>query len=337
MLRCFLSLTLLLSPVLGVADEAEEVKNEVTSEPPAPNEVLDFARLAIKQGRYLQAQELLTTLPAGATAIHREEANYLLAYTLEKNGETVRAHVLYRAGLARWPDGPRSRDALFRLAESGASNGDCSDALKKLRKLSKTKPLTERDHKKIAINKGVCALERNRLSKGLGLIDRTLQHMQANELAYYQAKAHAHLTLFLFEESLQLSFQVNERRQIKRLAKRAQLIGQAERHVIAIVTLEEPEWIVQGLLTLGSAYEATAVDLLAARPPRRLSDEQEVMFRQSLKDQVEILLIKALRHYERGLDVILRLQWSTPHQSSLEQNLQRARQRVENLSSTTPH
>ena len=342
MLRCLLSLTLLLSPRLGLANEAQEaqeaqgtevVSSETDSEPQTATQTLELARLAIKQGRYFQARNLLITLPEPWEPRSREEANYLLAYTFEKNGESERAKLLYDAGLSRWPDGARRRDTLFRLAESSAADGNCYHALRQLKELS-TETLTTRDQHKIAINTGGCWLAQKRTSKGLRLIEQTLEQMQPSELVYYQAKAHAHLTQLLFEESRALSFQVRQRRQLRRLTKRARLIGQAERHVITIVKLEEPEWIVRGLLTLGDAYEQTALALLAARPPRRLSDEQEALFHRALQGQVETLLIKAIRHYERGLDVIMRLQWNTLAKAKLEQQLQRARLRVETLGST---
>ncbi len=333
MLRCFLLLTLLLCPLLGLANETQGAQ-EADSEPQTATQTLELARLAIKQGRYFQARNFLITLPEPWEPRHREEANYLLAYTFEKNGESERAKFLYDAGLSRWPDGARRRDTLFRLAESSAADGNCDHALEQLRQLS-NEALTTRDQHKIAINTGCCWLSLRRTSKGLRLIEQTLQQMQPSELAYYQGKAHAHLTQQLFEDSRSLSFQVRERRQLRRLTKRASLIGQAEQHVIAIVKLKEPEWIVRGLLTLADAYEQTALALLSARPPRRLSDEQEALFRQALQTQVETLLIKAIRHYERGLDVILRLQWNTRVKAKLEQQLQRARLRVETLGSTT--
>ena len=60
----------------------------------------------------------------------------------------------------------------------------------------------------------------------------------------------------------------------------------AEQQVIAIARLGEPEYALAGLVMLGDAYIMLHDDMLAAPVPRRLSDEEEVLYRAELEGRV---------------------------------------------------
>jgi hypothetical protein len=108
------------------------------------------------------------------------------------------------------------------------------------------------------------------------------------------------------------------------LVRRAEHIGAAEQHVIAIVKLREPEYVLAALLAMGDAYDALQVDLVAAPPPRHLTPEQVVLYREALVERGEVLRRKALKYWELGLQEGLSVQWVGPELDGLRARLSAA-------------
>jgi hypothetical protein len=109
----------------------------------------------------------------------------------------------------------------------------------------------------------------------------------------------------------------NGRRAGKRLQARAAQMGAAEQHILAAVRTGEAEHALRGLLLVGDGYVALHAALHGAAPPRRLDAAGQEAFRAALGAQTAVLLQKAWRFYDEGVQLALRVQWQGPPAAEL--------------------
>jgi hypothetical protein len=110
-------------------------------------------------------------------------------------------------------------------------------------------------------------------------------------------------------EARDLALDGGQARQARRLEERAALLHRAEQEVAAAAYLKEPEWALEGLLVLGQGYEDLYDALLASPPPRGLDEEGRLRYREAVRDRARVLLAKAWKHYDEGVNVAARVGW----------------------------
>lgn len=293
---------------------------------PDPPALVHDAALRIEQADYLGARILLNEA-LETTGPHTEEATYLTGVAWELGGQVETAIDTYREVMATWPDGARHDDAEFRLAEATATLGDLPGAIARMEALSTT---TDADALKVGLLLATWRMElepSKRTERDLRLVLATAAEGVAT---FYQAKAHIALATRRVAEAAELTFDVRDRKQARRLDKRGVLILTAEDHVTTAARLEEPEWILEGLLQLGSAYEALGADLLAAKP-KRLSETQRAEYDAIIEEKVDFIWVKAQRHYARGIEMGQRLRWRSDRLDELEASKTAIEARLESL------
>ncbi|MBL8615094.1 MAG: hypothetical protein JNM72_05720 [Deltaproteobacteria bacterium] len=214
-------------------------------------------------------------------------------------------------------------NAQFRRSLCLSDMGEHRAAKRGLRAADREPGVDALGHQKIAVEGGVQALRRGRERRGLPALQAALAALPEGEAPWVRSRALFALVERELAAAAQIQFRGDERAAAA-LVKRAEHIGAAEQHVIAIVKLREPEYVLAALLAMGDAYDALQVDLVAAPPPRHLTPDQVVLYREALVERGEVLRRKALKYWELGLQEGLSVQWVGPELDGLRARLSAA-------------
>ena len=146
--------------------------------------------------------------------------------------------------------------------------------------------------------------------KGTKRITKALAALDAQGESYSWARSRARyaLTRQMLDDARDIELR-GDKRAARSLVKRAEALKAAEQQVVAIARTGEPEYALAGILALGDAYIALHDDLIAAPPPRKLSEEQADLYRQEVAKQASVLRDKAYRFYDEGVGFAVRVQW----------------------------
>lgn len=330
----FLLLSLATANDLAQDPPAPPAAQELTVDEPEPvptNQLMDDAVRRIRLADYEGARLLLDDA-AGREDADIEEILYLRGVSWELDRDYTSALGHYNDGLQRYPTGARAEDFAFRRAEVIGGLGRPDDALGLLEPF--TSSLAQRGHAdqvKIRLVEAIWLAESGKQKIGLKRIAETLEEAGADEVTFYQAKARATVVSIWAAQASALSLDVRERKQVKRLTKRGETLIAIEKQVTTIALLKEPEWVLAGLLTLGQSYEAVGTDLISVSPPRKLDPEVHALYRQAVAERGEVILVKALNHYQKGIDLALRLGWKSRRIGELEQARDSVADQIERL------
>jgi len=288
----------------------------------------------------LARERLQTGDPAGARialdqAIEREGADLdLIAYLRGKSweleddpGQAIR---LYDEGMHQWPTSPLQRDREFRKAEALGTLGVPEEGLEWLHRIH-SRELDPFDRHKYALVEGILTVQAGRTRKGFRILRDVLQELSNEELTFYEAKARATIARAMADQAARLTLDEREKKVQKRLRERALLIDDIKRQVTETGELNEPEWILEGTLVLGDAYQVLGDDLLVHRRPRRLTPKQLEIYEEGVKEKVEKVWVKAVRSYDVGLDMATRIGWESRRVEQLEAARAEVVARIEGL------
>ena len=182
----------------------------------------------------------------------------------------------------------------------------------------------------MSLQRGIAETRAGRVRRGIRRILKALESgsMDRN---WIQAKARLALVRAQTEAAAGLVLKGN-RKAARRLKRRSALIASAEKQAIAMFTLGEPEFALEGLLLLGDAYLALYEDMLEYPPPRSVPKDQREAYREAVAKKAQILRAKAHARYDEGVRVAARTQWV----GSVTQRLVEARDRVTQPPPATP-
>ncbi len=253
---------------------------------------------------------------------------YLEGIAWEFGGDPATAIARYEEGLERWPEGPNTKHRRFRKAEALGTLGSPREALRALRRIRVSR-LDDFDRRKYRLVEGVFLVDLGRSRRGLRRLHRWLERVPEDELTFYQGKARAAIAREWSREAAALDLEVGERRQVRRLEARARLLAAIEALVTEIAHLEEPEWVLEGLLVLGDAYDRIGIDLRAHPRPPSLTSAQLELYEEEIGRRVETVWVKGLRAYQMGLDLAGRVQWEGRRVTALEEAAAELQARLE--------
>ena len=227
---------------------------------------------------------------------------YQMGVAYEFAGEFEVALSAYDQLITEDLSGEYHDDAGFRRGICLEELGRWDEALAQY-KLVPTTGLMGSDLWTIQLARGIADVRTGKQGKGERAIRAALQASQGSDITWMQAKALYTLQDALLLERDQSPLEGSSRRQAKHLVERAVQISDAEAMLAQVVRLEEPEWILKGLLSLGDAYLALHQELIVAPAPRKLDAQQVAMYRAVLEEKGTILLRKAWEAYDQGLVV----------------------------------
>lgn len=273
--------------------------------------------IALRQGGDLAgARALLDAAEPTISDAERPDYHYQRGICEELTGDLVLAENDYRQAIDR--TGGALHDARFRLALVLEAQHRDAEAMRELRLLDGAKGLLPGDEVTLALQRGATQLAMGRRILGERTLARALEaDAGTSERSYMRAKAHAMLARAEGERAARLALDGSERRVVRRLKERGAAIQSIQRHVVAVATLQEPEWVLEAMLVLGDAYAALARDLAASPTPRRLDPSQAEIYRAGLAPHVDSARAKALHCYEQGLSLAGRLRWESPRVGAL--------------------
>ncbi len=234
---------------------------------------------------------------------------YHLAICDELDEDYAAAQAGYETITVAWPELPLARDARYRRAIVLEDMGEHAAASKEIKLLQRSGSWEDRDEMSMALVRGAAELRGGHTRRGIRRVQRALDALQGtDELSWARARARMALAEAQLDAAAAVEIR-NDRKAARRLGKRAELLTAAQDQVIAIATLGEPEYALDGLLALGDAFLALHDDVLAAPPPRSLSPEQVDIFNEELRQEVDVLEVKAFRFYDEGVSLATRLHW----------------------------
>jgi len=327
--RLLALLTLLISASPALADEVDVPVDAVTNEGADPESLIRTAARRMKQGDLDGAELLLDQLDPGSIPVNLAvEADYQRANIRALARDYDQARQLYQGVIDDYPESHRELDARFRVAELTGVLGEPKAALKALRRLGRPRKMEPMDQAKIAFNRAIFTLEAGRERRGRRRFTRALRKHESGLVAYYEAKGWYTLIDAALDRIDDEPLRGSRRRMTRRLTERRQGMQQAEQAIGQAIELQEPEWVLAGLLRLAASYEDLGDDLLAAPEPD-LTPAQLEIYRDELHTQVEQLWVRALAYLDGGADVAERLAWQSDRVRELEQRRARLMQRIE--------
>ncbi|MBW1876944.1 MAG: hypothetical protein JRJ84_01140 [Deltaproteobacteria bacterium] len=292
-------------------------------------ELVELARTRLEGGDY-QGARIALDQALGRGEVDVDLVVYLRGVSWELEGDPAQAIRLYDEGMRQWPISPLHRDRSFRKAEALGTLGVPKEGLEWLHRID-ARELEPLDRHKYELVEGILTVQAGRTRKGLRILRDALHEVTTKELTFYQAKARATIARVLADQAAELTFDKGEKKLVKRLQKRATLIDGIEKQVTEAAELDEPEWVLEGLLTLGDAYQAFGDDLAVHRRPRKLTPEQLEVYEEGVLGKVETVWVKAMRSYDLGLDMATRIGWKSRRVEQLRDARERAVARIEGL------
>jgi tetratricopeptide (TPR) repeat protein len=267
------------------------------------------------EGSRIVAQQAIDRDPAAWG-----RATAAIGASWELAGDPGRAIPVYDSVLMRDPTGPLADHMRLRLAECYGALGDTDAAFARLATLGDPADRAPDDALKIRLLTGIWQLDSGDRKHGLKTLGAALGGAPAGHVTFYQAKARAAIARSLCAQSNELGLVGSQKKQVKLLKQRTDLILAAERQVEASAELEEPEWVMEGLLVLGEAYEHVGDDLIGLPPPPELAanDEAIGIWNETVKKKADVLYTKASVYYDQGIEVSTRLTWTSPRLAKLE-------------------
>jgi len=295
--------------------EPSAISEEPDEEPPLtleevwamqdPTEVLTQAIAFQEVGNREAAMERLRFLEASAPST---AVRFQLGKTLELMEDYDGALASYEAVLYEG-DSPYRHNAAFRRIIVLEDVGRSDESLAAVKQLQSEGDWSEVDAVSLSLAQGISELSSGRTRRGIKHIEAGLAVLsQTSESPWMRARARTALTQTMLDEAASLEL-VGNKKAARRLGKRSALMVAAEQQVIAIARLGEPEYALEGLVLLGDAYIILHDDMIAAPPPRKLSDEEVVIYRAEVEGRVKILSAKAKNYYGEGVKLATRVGW----------------------------
>lgn len=226
---------------------------------------------------------------------------YQLGIAYELSGEYGTAISVYERLMQ---DEAHVLDGGFRRALCLESTGDWDAALRQYRKLPQAQGFDRHDRITLDLALGIAELSAGKEKKGRAMIEEALRASEGtDDVTWIQAKARYALADHALDSARDLSLQGREKRVARSLEGRAFALAEAESHVIQVIQLEEPEWILESMLRLGDGFMELREDMLAVPPPGDLDPELRALYVETLEKRTEVLKLKGYQAYDGGLEV----------------------------------
>ena len=251
---------------------------------------------------------------------------FLLAKNFELEEDYGEALPRYDALVAEDLSPDLDLDVRFRRAvvmddlsrEAGAEPSLGSLARKELKALRRHSALAEGDKARLGLLIGASEIHQGRARRGLRRISRAIRQLDdPSDASWMQARARSALVRELVRNAEHLA--IRGRNDDARLKKRMKLMGDAESQVVAIIQLNEPEYVLEGLLAVADAYIRLYDELVSAPVPGELEGSQVALYKERVLEEAEFLRKKARGFYHKGVLYADHLGWKGQSRDLLEQ------------------
>lgn len=292
----------------------------------APHEQLDGALRRVQIGDYLGARIMAQRHLVDADRGIAYRAHYITGISWELSNQCEPALLAYD-NARRFADSlDQKNDTWFRSGECLGTLGEHRAAVTHLRNIHDLTTPGDKSKKRIVtailkVRKRSNWWTRWRLRKAISKPKDTAP-------GFYLAKGHIVLAHADIVRADKLPITGRQRKMKRALTKRAKLVANAEAHTVATVALKEPEWILEGLLTLAYASES-AGDALLNSPIPRLSDEQREAYRAIIGKRVETMWTRSIAYLDEGAALANKTQWRSPRVAQIQRARELLIQRID--------
>jgi len=306
-------------PAAGDADESVEASDEAP--PPSQRELLEEAVALRRMGAFDDASAMLDAARQASGKV-ADEVAYHSGVLLEVTEQWAPAVAAYRRVIRTWPDSPSAADAGFRMAYCLEEMGEHKASVRAVRQLQRNGRWSEADERSMELQRGIAETRAGKTKRGIRRILKALESGDSGR-TWIRAKARLALVRVQTDAAADMVFK-GDAKAARQLQKRSQLIASAEKQAIAMFTLGEPEFALEGLLLLGDAYVSLYDAMIEYPPPRSVPVEQHAAYRETVAAKSAILRSKAFARYDEGVRVAARTQWV----GSVTERLTAAREKV---------
>ena len=298
----------LLLLLLSLANQTSKAHAENTEL--APHAQLDDALRRVQIGDYLGARimsQRFLTYEHDKTVAYR--ANYITGISWEMSHQCMSALTAYENARKYADTLEQNNDTWFRSGECLGALGEHREAVRHLRKIKDLSSLSDKSKKRIVT--AILKLRKRSNWWTRWRLRRAISKPNDQDPAFYLAKGHIVLAHDDIIRADKLKIEGRQRKMRRALKKRAKLVAKAEQHTVATVGLKEPEWILEGLLTLAYASES-AGDALLLSPIPKLDSEQKAIYRNIIGKRVEAMWTRAVAYLNEGIALSNKTQWRSP-------------------------
>ena len=305
-------LLLALLSILGQTPNAVGAQSSALS----PHSQLDDALRRVQIGDYLGARimaQRFLLYTQDRTVAYR--ANYITGISWEMSNQCSPALVAYDNARKYADTLEQNNDTWFRSGECLGTLGDYQEAVTHLRNIQDLSRPSDKSKKRIVT--AILKLRKRSNWWTRWRLRRAISKPKDADPTFYLAKGHVVLAHDDILRADKLRIEGRQRKMKRALKKRAKLVSSAEQHTVATVTLKEPEWILEGLLTLAYASES-AGDALLLSPMPELSSEQEQAYRDIIGNRVESMWTRSVAYLDEGSALAQKTQWRSPRVNQLQ-------------------
>ena len=219
-------------------------------------------------------------------------------------------------------------DAQFHAAFAQYKLGRFDDAAKRLHALSERADLPPGRKGEALLQEGVCRVEGGARGDGEKLLRSALSLYAKDDAVDPALPAQAE---FWLGEVYRADFSevkldpaaMDEKQLADSLESKAQFLLSAQGHYLRAIRKGDGEWATASGFRIGDLYEQFHDQLVAAPPPRGLTDEQRGLYQSTLREKVRNLIGKAIGIYEQTLATAERVGAQTSYVSKTQQALDR--------------
>lgn len=220
--------------------------------------------------------------------------------------------------------------AAFHLAAALYHLEDYERAERLLRTITQRRDLERDEILMAAVQHAVCLVELGQLDEAEHEFHRALNFWRAHKNEEdFDLYLPAQAQFFLGEisrirfEAAALDTSREEAALAQALELKCRLLLEAQAHYLTAIRMNHPHWSTSAGYRIGALYERLYDDMLAAKPPEGLSEEETAVYREELLSKVRILVTKALPIYEQTLAAAERTGTTSPFVDKAKAGLER--------------
>lgn len=229
---------------------------------------------------------------------------YQLGIAYELSEDLATAVTVYDLMLSEGSAKEYPLDAGFRRALCLEELGRYEEAYRQYKALPTNQAFDRHDRYTLDIAVGIAALRSGHEREGRELLETSLMATDGtDEITWMRAKGYIALADWSLDEAAKLPLYGSTRRITKNLNARAEAITASQEAIVKVIALEEPDWILHGLMSLGDAYATLYDDLISAPPPRKLDADEVQVYNEQVRARSAVLLRKAWESYDQGMVV----------------------------------
>jgi tetratricopeptide (TPR) repeat protein len=277
--------------------------------------LFDRAAAHLRSGECDQAVEVYTVLiDEFADSDLVEPSLYNRGLCLDQLERFQEAAASYSELVERFPESGDVTDALFRQAGSYEKLEAWDNAVRvfdrllternDLRGVERVEALARKGSAQMQLGENEAArltleeaVRTYRMGKGISPSDSV----------FHYSMAQFKLGEMVHAEMRKVELPPNEEQLEERLEAKAQLLLDAQRLYTKVIRIGQAHWAAAAAYRIGALYHHLWVDILSAPPPEDLTEEEQKIYFEILRERIRVLLKKAVVQWERTMKLAIRL------------------------------